>query len=1154
MNRNFLLILLMLAVLAAQPCLSQTSNLRKKKICTYGMVKLDSLSIVPNTVFTPGVDTSYYTIDAVNALLLWKKKLSVDSISILYRVFPIKLNAVAQRYRYDSIRNNFIAEPKYSSKQGNTETALFNFGKLDYNGSFGRSLSFGNSQDAVFNSQFNLQLSGYIGDSILIAAAITDNNIPIQPDGTTQQLNEFDKVLLQFSKKNWEIDLGDIDLRTNQLYFLNFYQRLQGISYTQKYTMGKDITGKTTVAGAISKGKFAHNVIAVQEGNQGPYRLQGNNNELYLIVLAGTEKVFIDGVQMQRGEDQDYTINYNTAEVTFTPKHLISSDTRVQIDFEYADRDYLNYMLYANNETDFGKRFKLTVAAYHNEDAKNSPINQPLDNDQMEFLSKLGDSVQNAFYKTSAIDTFSASSIMYRKIDTVINGVLDSIFIYSTNPDSVLYDLSFASVGANKGNYIPLYSAINGQVYQWVPPINGVMQGSYEAAIFLVTPKKQTVLTVAAEYKLDSKTTIKTEVAASDYDANTFSSIGKEHDKGGAAKFSITRNAAWETTSGKKMHLDEGAGYEYVNQNFQPVELLRSVEFGRDWGLPIILTPATEQLPYLHLKLSDDKNNSIAYDFSSYLRSDGFTGIRNITTHTQNFGGWHLTDIFNLTNSSTPDDKGYYLRPSVDLNKTFASFHNYNIGANYSIEHNEMRNMLADTVTPVSFAFETLTAYIKSDQSKANHWAFTYYTRSDQLPLGKKLAQEDHSNNYSFQADLLQNKSSQLRFTVTYRQFIVNDTVLTTQAPDNSLLGRAEYQIKKWNGFLIGNALYELGAGQQQKLDYTYVQVPAGQGQYTWIDYNKDGIAQLNEFVPAVFQDQATYIKVYTPTTDYIKVNYTQLNYSLTLNPKALAAKINGKKFKNIITRFMLQSSLQTNKKQESNGQPVFNPFIKGKIQDTSLVSFNYVTSNTLSFNRYSASWGVDLTNLVNYNKSVLTYGFQTTQLNQWNVKGRINIAKVYTLELQQKYITNSLSTPSFANQNYAITEYTSQPQLTYTNSTKFRVLGNYQYDQKKDALAFGGEKAITNSLNLEAKYNAVSNTSLTAKFTFSNINYTGATNTTVSYIMLDALQPGQNYLWDINFTKRLVNNLEISFEYEGRKPGGSPTINTGKASLRALL
>ena len=250
----------------------------------------------------------------------------------------------------------------------------------------------------------------------------------------------------------------------------------------------------------------------------------------------------------------------------------------------------------------------------------------------------------------------------------------------------------------------------------------------------------------------------------------------------------------------------------------------------------------------------------------------------------------------------------------------------------------------------------------------------------------------------------------------------------------------------------------------------------------------------------------------------------------------------------------MLQSSLQTNKKQQSNGSPVFNPFIKGHAQDTAMVAFNYVLSNTLSFNRYSANWGADVTNLVNYNKSLLTYGYQTTRLNQWNLKGRVNIAKTYTVELVQKFVANSLTTPSFANQNYAITEVATQPQVTYTNGTQFRVLGSYQFSTKRNAPAQGGEKTITNALNLEAKYNAVSNTSLTAKFTFSNIHFTGATNTTVSYIMLDALQPGKNYLWNINFTKRLINNLEISFEYEGRKPGAAPAINTGRASLRALL
>jgi len=852
MFRFLPVILLLSATIAVLPAFSQISNLREKKIAATGTVRLDSMSIVPNTFSIAGFDTSYFSVDMINAVLHWKKILPVDSVEIQYRTFSFRLNAVAKRFIYDSIINNFIPAAG-ANAYNKSVNPLFNFGNLTYNGSFGRSLSFGNTQDAVFNSQFDLQLNGMLGDSIMLSAAITDNNIPVQPDGTTEQLNDFDKILLQFKKRNWEVDLGDIDLRQTQSYFLNFYTRLQGISYQQKINIDSNIVNRSLVSGAISKGKFAENILQVQEGNQGPYKLQGSNNELYFIVLAGTEKVFIDGVQMQRGQDQDYVINYNTAEITFTPKDLITKDSRVQVDFEYADQNYLNSLLFVNNETDFGKKFVLNFSAYSNVDAKNSPISQPLSTDQMQFLANLGDSVQNAFYPYAPIDSFSASEIMYKKIDTVYNGIHDSIFVYSTSPDSAFYNLQFVSVGIGKGNYIPSYNLANGNVYQWVAPIGGVPQGSYEAATFLVAPKKHQVMSLGGTYFLDSRTTIKAEAAASNYDQNTFSTIGKENDEGYATRFDIDHKNTWKTSS-KIFTLDINAGDEYESENFQPVERIHPIEFLRDWGLDLTAsTTVNQELPTFSVSLSNNKNDSLQYLFAGYLRSDGYRGYRNIIQHSQTFDGWHLADEFNITDMTLPGNKGYYLRPTIDLSKTLSSFHNFTVGADYAVEHNEIRNIAADTVSALSFAFETFTAYIRSNQAKPDHWSFNFFTRSDQLPGGKNLVQTDHSNNYNFQTELLKNPHQQFRLNLTYRQLYVTDTFLTTQKPDNSLLGRAEYITNVLNGFIVGNSLYEIGAGQQQKTDFTYVQVPAGQGQYTWIDYNNDGIAQLNEFVLALF-------------------------------------------------------------------------------------------------------------------------------------------------------------------------------------------------------------------------------------------------------------------------------------------------------------
>ncbi|HYJ37706.1 MAG TPA: hypothetical protein VEV87_03785, partial [Chitinophagaceae bacterium] len=256
-----------------------SSNLRQKWIYTrQDRIQLDTLSIIPSTFSIVALSDSSFSLDPVNAVLTWKQKPSVDSVFVVYRVFPTKLNAVARKFSYDSISNYFLVQPfVFNNNNLRPDERFFNFGNITYNGSFGRGISFGNTQDAVVTSNLNLQLSGYLADSIEIAAAITDNNIPIQPDGTTQQLNEFDRIFLQFKKNNWQLNLGDIDIRQNQNYFLNFYKRLQGASFDITQQFSKNSYNRTLVSGSVAKGKFTRNIFDGLEGNQGPYRLQGAN-------------------------------------------------------------------------------------------------------------------------------------------------------------------------------------------------------------------------------------------------------------------------------------------------------------------------------------------------------------------------------------------------------------------------------------------------------------------------------------------------------------------------------------------------------------------------------------------------------------------------------------------------------------------------------------------------------------------------------------------------------------------------------------------------------------------------------------------------------------------------------------------------------------
>lgn len=1145
------IIFVFILVIASRTCFAQfKSNFHLKKIAVKDSVFIDSLSILPNTLSLydqeKRIDTANYMLNYVSALLIWKNKPQTDSLTISYRTFPSLLTQKTTHKNPSLIGLAVINNSSFLYRPKIEENTIFNFDGIDKSGSISRSIGFGNNQDLSVNSNMVLQLAGKLNNEIEFIAAISDDNLPIQPDGNTQQINDFDKVFIQLKRKGTTVIAGDYELRKPDSYFMNYFKRTQGAFVANNFKDKKGYTYNTQVAGAVAKGRSARNLFDGIEGNQGPYRLRGNNGEQFIIVLSGTERVYIDGQLLLRGQDNDYVVDYNTSELTFTTKRLITRNSRIVVEFEYSDKVFGRSLYYVNQEFKSDK-VKIGFNLYSEQDNPNRPFLQNLSQEQKDFLKGVGNNINEAVYPNVDSIAFNENEILYKKTDTL---GFNDVYVYSVNPLLAKYRVGFSFVGANKGNYrLDISSAANGRVYVFVAPIGGVPQGDYAPVSLLVTPKKQQLLTLNADYKLSKRSSLFTEVAMSNNDVNLYSDLDNNENKGFAYKMVFSNNSKVSGSDSTGLKLLTNVSYEFTDQKFKPLERYRPVEFDRDFNIRgLNLIESNEHWTTLSLKLYKTELKQVSYRISSFIRSQDYNGLQQAVNSKYQFKKITLGYDASLLNSKADSINGSFLKQRITLVKAFKKI---DIGSEFQQEVNKTDVGSTKRLTLQSFSFRQYDYFIRSKETVKTGFRFNYISRFDELPTNNKLSSFSKANTFNGLLELNKNGKSPLTINATYRniEYLQLDSV---NKNEETLLGRIDYNLNTFKGFLNLSTFYELGTGQEPKREFVYLEVPAGQGIYAWNDYNNNGIKELNEFEISRFPDQARYIRIFRPNNEFIRSNFTNINQTLRLNPASIFKQKKG--FYSLVAKFSTISVLRIDKKIfAGEGGFILNPY-QTKLDESNMVALNSFLRNTIFFNRLNPVWGIDYNVQTNSSKTSLTNGFDKRDMEEQGLRLRWNFIRKSNFIAEVKKGSKAFASEIFSERNYRISFIEFKPEFGYQFTTDFKVTFNAGLKQQKNSADLGGEEAINSKLGSELRYNLLKKGTFSTQINFINNKFTGNNNTAIAYELLDGLQPGSNMTWSAGFQRTISNGIQLNFTYEGRKSNGVKTIHTGGLQVRAYF
>ena len=262
-------------------------------------------------------------------------------LEITYRTLPFAIKQVYKRDLY----GNPAGDSQQDSSQSTTDTSQQQTdfladnrqpttdSQLEVSGSQTFGISVGSNRGVTQNQELRVNVEGKVSENISVLALLSDQDLPIQPEGTTENIQDIDQKLIRITHPNMRGTLGDFEGSLGPSEFIFFPRALEGVQVEGDF---KSVDFHL-IPSAIPKGQSTSLVLQGEEGRS-EYRLTVDGQ--YVIVKAGSEIVWLNGERMRRGENNDYIIReYGDPIVEFNSKHLITSNDVIRIDFEYIPEE-----------------------------------------------------------------------------------------------------------------------------------------------------------------------------------------------------------------------------------------------------------------------------------------------------------------------------------------------------------------------------------------------------------------------------------------------------------------------------------------------------------------------------------------------------------------------------------------------------------------------------------------------------------------------------------------------------------------------------------------------------------------------------------------------------------------------------------------------